>query len=218
VQKPSQSRAWSPSERPRLPVGTNFRGETLDLDHFLSSLYRTTVDEEGETRIGNARISFGVPEAKRCISSASEWASAWCLASKATSFVFPHRAEELNSYGDYIDKVFLSKLTSSHPRVIMFDIAMRNMVQGGQSCLLTDHHAFSRLHSAILMPDGAKSSPRKGANWQSNLSSHVSGSKPEICNCFNTASRCPSSDSDCRFHHVCKNCKKGGHGKDACLK
>jgi hypothetical protein len=200
-----------------------FRGETLDLDHFLSSLYRTTVDEEGETRIGNARISFGVTDAKRRVGSASEWASAWRLASKATSFVFPHRAEELSAYGDYIDEVFSSKLTSSHPRVIMFDIAVRNMVQGGQSCLLTDHNAFSRLHSAILMPDGAESTVRKGANRRSNLSSRAggsksSGNKSDICNRFNTSVGCPSSDSDCHYRHACKNCGKTGHGKEACTK
>jgi len=100
-----------------------FRGETLDLDHFLSSLHRTTVDEEGETRIGNARISFGITDAKRRVSSASDWASAWRLASKAVSFVFPHRAAELDAYSDYINGQFSAKLTSSHPRVIMFDIA-----------------------------------------------------------------------------------------------
>ena len=195
-----------------------FRGETLDLDHFLSSLYRTTVDEEGETRIGNARISFGVADAKRRVNSASEWASAWRLASKATSFVFPHRMEELSAYSDYIDEVFSSKLTSSHARAIMFDIAVRNMVQGGQSCLLTDHHTFSRLYAAILMPDGAESAPRKGANCRSNLPSRASGSKTDVCNRFNTSLGCPSSDSECKYRHICKNCRKPGHGKESCPK
>jgi len=196
-----------------------FRGETLDLDHFLSSLHRTTVDEEGETRIGNARISFGIADAKRRVSSASDWASAWRLASKAVSFVFPHRAAELDAYSDYIDGQFSAKLTSSHPRVILFDIAARNLVQGGQSCLLTDFHAFSHLHSAILMPDGAESTPKRSANnRRSNLPSRASGSKPDICNRFNTSLGCPSSDSECRYRHVCKSCKKSGHGKDQCPK
>jgi hypothetical protein len=196
-----------------------FRGETLDLDHFLSSLHRTTVDEEGETRIGSARISFGVADAKRRVNSASDWASAWRLASKAVSFVFPHRADELYAYSDYIDGQFSAKVASSHPRVIMFDIAARNLVQGGQSCLLTDFHAFSHLHSAILMPDGAESAPRRSANnRRSNPSSRASGSKPDICNRFNTSLGCPSSDSDCRYRHVCKSCKKPGHGRDQCPK
>jgi len=195
-----------------------FRGETLDLDHFLSSLHRTTVDEEGETRIGNARISFGVADAKRRVSSASDWASAWRLASKAVGFVFPHRVAELDAYGDYIEGQFSAKLTSSHPRVILFDIAARNLVQGGQSCLLTDFHAFSHLHSAILMPDGAESTPKRSSNTRRSNPSRAGGSRPDICNRFNTSLGCPSSDSDCRYRHICKSCKKSGHGKDQCPK
>ena len=196
-----------------------FRGETLDLDHFLSSLHRTTVDEAGETRIGNAKISFGITEAKRKVSTASDWASAWRLAAKAVVFAFPHRSEELSAYGDFIDGEFQAKQLYSHPRVIMFDIAIRNLVQGGQTCLLTDHQTFSRLYSAILMPDGAESAPKRGASTRrSNPSSRASGSKPDICNRFNTSFGCPSTDSDCRYRHICKGCKKGGHGKDQCPK
>jgi len=48
------------------------RGEALDLDHFLSSLHRTSINEEGETRIGNAKISLGVSDAKRRVSTAAD--------------------------------------------------------------------------------------------------------------------------------------------------
>jgi len=114
------------------------RGKALDLDHFLSSLHRTSINEEGETRIGNTKISLGVSDAKRRVSTTSEWSSAWHLAARAVAFAFPHRAEELRDYGDFIKTEFAGKLTSSHPRVILFDIAIRNIVQGGQVTLLTD--------------------------------------------------------------------------------
>ena len=198
-----------------------FRGETLDLNHFLSSLHHTTVDEAGETRIGNAKISFGITEAKRKVSTASDWASAWRLATKAVAFAFPHRSEELSAYGDFIDGEFQAKQLYSHSRVIMFDIAVCNIVQGGQTCLLTNHQTFSQLYSAILMPDGAESAQKRGASAQRSnpsSSSRASGSKPDICNHFNTSFGCPSTDSDCRYCHICKGCKKGGHGKDQCPK
>jgi hypothetical protein len=134
------------------------RGETLDLDHFLSSLHWTSINEEGETRIGNAKISVGVSDAKRRVSTASEWSSAWHLASRAVAFAFPHCAEELRDYGDFIETEFAGKLTSSHPRIILFDIAIRNIVQGGQISLLTDRSIHLRFYSAILMPDGVASS------------------------------------------------------------
>jgi hypothetical protein len=193
-----------------------FKGEPIELDHFLSSLHRTSINEEGETRIGNAKISMGITDAKRRVSTAAEWSAAWHFAARAISFVFPHRSEELRNYGDYIEGEFAAKVTHSHPKVILFDIAVRNMVQGGQSILLTDQQHFLRLYSAIVMPDGVEYTSGKSANRRSDLP-RASGSKTDICNRFN-ASGCPSSDSDCRYRHICKVCKKGGHGKEQCQK
>jgi hypothetical protein len=193
------------------------RGETLDLDHFLSSLHRTSVTEEGETRIGNAKISIGVSDAKRRVSTASEWSSAWHLASRAVAFAFPHRAEELRDYGDIIEGEFASKITSSHPRIILFDIAIRNIVQGGHSTLLTDKSLYLRFYSSILMPDGVVSNLSAGANRRS-IQPRASGSRSDVCNRFNTSNGCPSSESECKYRHICKKCKKGGHGRDQCPK
>jgi len=107
---------------------------------------------------------MGVTDAKRCVSTAAEWSAAWHLATRATSFVFPHRAEELHAYGDYIEGEFVAKVTASHPKIILFDIAVRNMVQGGQSILLTNEQKFLRLYSAIIMPDGVEYGSGKGTN------------------------------------------------------
>jgi hypothetical protein len=194
-----------------------FRGEALDLDHFLSSLHRTTINEEGETCIGNAKISLGVADAKRHVSSAAEWSSAWRLAARATAFAFPHRTEELQAYGDFIESEFSGKLPSSHPRVILFDIAIRNIVQGGHNTLLTDRALHLRFYSVILMPDGVGGNTSTGANRRSGQP-RTGGSKTDICNRFNTSGGCPSADSECKYWHICKNCKKGGHGKDQCPK
>src|SRR5437879_2064922 len=99
---------------------------------------------------------MGVSDAKRRVGTAAGWSAAWHFATRAIGFVFPHRAEELRSYGDYIEGEFAAKVTHSHPKIILFDIAVRNIVQGGQSILLTDQHQFLRLYSAIVMPDGVE--------------------------------------------------------------
>ena len=191
------------------------RGEALDLDHFLSSLHWTSINEEGETCIGNAKISVGVSDAKRHVSTASEWSSAWHLASRAVAFAFPHHTEELRDYGDFIETEFSSKLTSSHPRIILFNIAIRNIVQGGQITLLTDRSIHLRFYSAILMPDGVASSTSASTNRRSGQS-RASRSKSDVCNHFNMSNGCPSSDTNCRYRHICKKCKKSGHGRDRC--
>ena len=76
---------------------------------------------------------------KRPVITALDWSMAWNLAYRATAFVFPHRAEGLRAYGDYIKLEFATKPMSLHPKIIKFDIATRNIVEGGQPILLTDN-------------------------------------------------------------------------------
>ena len=70
------------------------------------------------------------------------------------SHPIPHRREELLEYGDYIDLEFSAKLSSSHPKIILYNVALQNEVAAGQHFLLTDFHRFNRLYSAIILPDG----------------------------------------------------------------
>ena len=43
-------------------------------------------------------------------------------------------------------------------------------------------------------------------------------SESDVCNKFNTSSGCPSTDSDCKYRHLCKKCRKTDHGKEQCTK
>ena len=69
-----------------------------------------------------------------------EWTSTWNATVKATKFAFPHRENELREYGEYIEGHFSAKVPSSHRRIILYDIAIRNEVGGGQNTLLTNTH------------------------------------------------------------------------------
>ena len=75
-------------------------------------------------RLGDSEITFGVAEAKKQVLSAAEWSAAWRKASKAISFTFPHRREELLDYGDYIEAEFVAKHSSVHHKIILYDIAL----------------------------------------------------------------------------------------------
>ena len=170
-------------------------------------------DEERTGRLGDTEISFGVSEAKKRVSSASEWSTAWRRASKAISFAFPHRRDELLDHGEYIKSEFAAKHISSHHKLILYDIALRNEVAAGQHILLTDFGKFTHLYSAIVMPDGIesaidKSTPKKTGKSQGN-------GKPEPCNKFNAVT-CKNSDAECKYQHICKNCHKPGHGDKTC--
>ena len=190
------------------------KGDAVDLNQIFASLHHVVPDEERTGRLGDAEISFGVAEPKKRVSTAAEWSAAWRKASKAVSFAFPHRRDELVDYGEYIESEFAAKFASSHHKILLYDIALRNEVAGGQSIVLTDHHRFSRLYSAIVMPDGVESSQEPSTNKKSSSYQH-SGNKPEICNKFNIG-KCKSSDADCKYRHLCKKCKKPGHCKKDC--
>jgi hypothetical protein len=206
----------SPKAPPGIPTSQwerIFKGEAIDLNHVLSSLHHIVVDEERKGRMGDAEISFGVSEAKKHVRSSAEWASAWRRASKAISFAFPHRADELYEYGDYIEGEFAAKLPSSHSKIILYDIALRNEVGAGQHTLLTETHKFNRLYSAIVMPDGVETVASNQANKKG--AGNTSSSKPEICNKFNNGT-CKASDAECKYRHLCKECRKPGHVKKDC--
>lgn len=190
------------------------RGEPVDLNQILSSLHSCAINEEAETRVGDAKISIGVAKAKREVKTASEWSTAWRYAARAIRFVFPMRANELQDYGDYIEGEFAAKEWTDHSQVILYDIAIRNLVGAGQNIELTDTHEFLRLYSAIMLPGGVQS--RKSNKRSSPKEGRSGGSKSEICNRFNTSTGCRFTDDNCRYKHLCKKCRKSGHAGPEC--
>ena len=56
---------YSPEGIPASQWEWILRGETLNLDHFLSSIVRTQVDEDREARLGETHLTFSMSEAKR---------------------------------------------------------------------------------------------------------------------------------------------------------
>ena len=191
-----------------------FKGDSVDLNQIFASLHQVVPDEERTGRLGETEISFGVSEPKRKVRTAAEWSSAWRRASRAIAFAFPHRREELLDYGDYIESEFAAKLASSHHKLILYDIALRNEVAGGQSLVLTDHSKFARLYSAIVLLDGVEGHSDH-PNGRKPNSSRQGGGKPELCNKFN-AGTCKNSSDECKYVHACKKCRRTDHGKTNC--
>jgi hypothetical protein len=204
----------SPSGIPSSQWERILKGEAVDLNQFFASLHHVVVDEERTGRLGDAEISFGVAEPKKKISTAAEWSSAWRKASKAISFAFPHRREELLDYGDYIESEFAAKVVTSHHKLLLYDVALRNEVAAGQHSLLTDYHNFGKLYSAIVLPDGVESGAERDRSTGKRPKPQK-GEKSEICNKFNTGT-CKNLDSECRYRHICKSCRKPDHGRCNC--
>ena len=183
-----------------------FKGESIDLDQILSSLHRVTVTEERKAHIGETDVLLGPAEATRKVSTPSDWSTAWRRASRAIAFVFPHRQSEIEDYAEYIENEFAAKDAAEHHRIILYDIAVRNFVRGGQHVLLTHYNRFFSLYSAIVLPGGVQYASRGNPRIQ------VRG-KGEICNRFNDKG---CSSTSCKYRHACKTCGKSGHGTPNC--
>jgi hypothetical protein len=165
--------------------------------------------------MGDTEIVFKASEPRKKVETAGDWMSAWNRTMRATTFIFSYRGPEMQDYAEYIQGEFAAKVPTIHPRIIMYDIAVRDEVCGAQRMRLTDFSHFSRLYSAIVAPDGVEILTNKRMSNRS-LSSHPSTNRSNTCHRFNSINGCSSSDRDCRYKHVCKLCHKAGHSKIEC--
>ncbi|KAF5372652.1 hypothetical protein D9615_009823 [Tricholomella constricta] len=212
---------------PTIPPGewdAILRGTAVNLDAVFSSVHHVLPPKEDVGRVGSTEIRFSNPEPSKRIQTSSDWTTAWDDVSEATAIAFPHRAKELKEYGSYIRSEFSAKQPPSHRKIILYDIAIRNFVAGGQRHLLTDFHLFSRFHSAIIAPDGVESGSGSGIASGSSSRGRSgarrnNGSKSDICHRFNDVGRsCPFSSTACRYIHTCKSCGSSAHGQRDCVK
>jgi len=136
-----------------------FKGEAINLDVIFSSLHHLAPPKENVGCIGTTEISLGKSDPARKVQTSGDWTVAWHAASKATTYVFPHRTEELHQWGDFLASKFSAKHANSHHKLIAFNRAVRGMVGGGQSIVLTDQDRFTYLYSMYLLPDGIQGGP-----------------------------------------------------------
>ncbi|KAG1725282.1 uncharacterized protein EDB91DRAFT_1087199 [Suillus paluster] len=58
------------------------------------------------------------------VTTISEWTVTWISLARAYRFAFPHREDEHDAYGDYINNKFCSTVAAAHFKVIDFDKAV----------------------------------------------------------------------------------------------
>ena len=190
-------------------------GRAVNLDAVLSGQLSTTQDEPKIEKFGDLEITFGAVEPTKHVKNAGDWTIAWNRAIRAIIFAFPHRIQELTSYGEYIVNLFSVTHSSVHNRIITFDKAVRKRVGSVRNLELSDFEKFADLKIAHMdsigisvvsgssKDDGGKKGKR-GKNWK----------KDEPCNKWNDG-KCSQEEEDCRRLHICNKCRKGGHkGKD----
>jgi len=130
------------------------KGEAINLNVIFSNLHHIAPPKENVGCISGTEIFLEKADPAWKVQTSGNWTVAWHAATKAVMFVFPHRGEELQQWGDYMASEFSAKQPNAHHKLIAFDKAIQAMVGGGQAVLLTDHDQFTYLYSAYLLPDG----------------------------------------------------------------
>jgi hypothetical protein len=141
----------APSGFPSLEWENLLKGKPVSLDVVHSSFFHVVAVRENRGRIGDHEISLGHTEPSRKVLTSGDWTAAWNSVVKAASFLFPHRRDELDAYGEFIQGEFTARQADAHWKVIRFDQSIRNEVGGGTKLLLTDFHRFDR-HPSYTPP------------------------------------------------------------------
>ena len=148
-------------------------------------------------KFGDLEITFGAVEPTKIIRNGGDWSITWNRTVRATIFTFPHRVEELSSYGEYIVNLFTITHPSMHSRVIAFNKAVRKRVGSVQNLELSNFEKFSDLKIVHMdsigvsvisrsSKDNGKWKGKKGKNWK----------KDEPCNNWNDG-KCSQVEEDC---------------------
>ncbi|KAF8987237.1 hypothetical protein BDQ17DRAFT_1258793, partial [Cyathus striatus] len=80
-----------------------------------------------------------------------DWSTAWIHTSSAMCYVFPHRTQELQRYGEYIIRIFNSVPAEDANYVITFDFMCRAHTAGKNNNIrLCDFEQFRELKIAVF--------------------------------------------------------------------
>jgi hypothetical protein len=195
-------------------------GRAVNLDAVLSGQLSTTNDEVKIEKFGDFEVSFGAVEPTKIVKNGGDWTIAWNRTVRATVFAFPHRLQELTSYGEYIVNLFSVTHPSVHARVIAFDKAVRKRVGSVRNLELSEYEKFADLKIAHMDSIGVSvySGSSKGdINVARKGKRSRSWKKSEPCNKWNEGT-CSQAEEDCRRQHVCNKCGRSGHRGKECRK
>ena len=187
-------------------------GTAVNLDAVFSGLFSTLSDNKITTSIGDFDLSVGSSKPSKVIQTHGDWTIAWNAASLAILCAFPHRANELRQYSEYVLQ-FFGAFPASHWKVINLDKAIRRYVGEVKHVELSEFGRFRHFEARYLQDDGAGNRPNSVKEKEVSKSNRRSN---EACRQWNSGV-CNRRASECRYRHLCSNCREK-HPRTECPK
>lgn len=132
-------------------------GRFVDLDKIFSSMYSIDGDRRERHKVGEIEIVTSQVKTSKHITEHGDWTLAWNLYQEAVTFVYPHRARELQSYYTHVTGLFAALRGSEKGRAISYDRAVRSDVARNNRRLLTDFGDFNSLYTMHIHTAGSGS-------------------------------------------------------------
>jgi hypothetical protein len=108
-------------EFPELEWDNVIRGRSVDLNKVLSAMFIVGSDSKRTEHLGPIELRFRQTVPIKKVATLGEWEMAWGRTSRAITFTFPHRKEELSLYGEHISGLFEAINIQYHGRIILYD-------------------------------------------------------------------------------------------------
>lgn len=201
--------------RPEIPDalwGDVIANRYIDLDKIFAALYSVDGDASERFRIGELDLVAHTPRSTRKISEHGDWTITWVIYQEAVTFLYPHRADELRDYYNFVTGLFRSLASGERSRAINYDRAVRSEVGRSNSKLLNESNNLSHMYTQHIHAAGASSSATSG---QPHAPKRARNNRSaEACHRWNDG-KC-SRGTDCRYKHVCGKCSSARHVERDC--
>ncbi len=189
------------------------QGSVVNFDEVLSFFKSPSVPITTTHSIGHGLVfqTANTAYANKVINR-DNWAFVWDKYEEVLNHIFSGRHAELRKYYKFINNLFQRRHPSMDPQIIVFEQACRALVASSRgTTIFSDIQEFIELKESYLEVTGlAYVAPTGDAvAGGSKEGGRPKKRRQEICRNWNTG-RC-NADSDCRYKHVCSNCKANDH-------
>ncbi|KAK0502774.1 hypothetical protein EDD18DRAFT_1135053 [Armillaria luteobubalina] len=144
------------------------------------------------------------------------WRYVWVRYERVLNHIFSGRQAELETYYEFIQNIFDNRRSWLDLQIIAFDKACRALIASARGRLLfSDVQKFTELKESHFQASGlAYVAPAS----ETTTGGSKDGTRPkkrrrEVCRNWNSG-RCNADD--CRYRHVCSNCKSSDHPSKSC--
>lgn len=151
---------WSLLILPSLPLFPKTKwknilcGLAVNLDADFSGSYLSVIEDKTTSTFSGFELAFGTTKPSKVVQTHGDWTIVWNVTARALCFVYPHCAEEIELYSQYIIQFFGAFGSSESSCVINLNKAIHRHIGEVWNLKLCDFGHFRHLEVQYLQSTG----------------------------------------------------------------